>query len=303
MTGYLHSGYITSMAEFGQPMELPHCGGWLLQRLIPATTRNDAMGCYPLFCCRDWSKLSIDMDTCAEKFVSVALVLDPFTTLSAEELKRSFDIVRPFKDHYIVDLSMPFDQHVKRHHRYYARKSLREIKVEIVNNPQDYLQEWKTLYETLVRRHQLSGIKAFSITCFRQQFTIPGLVMFRATCRDQVIGAQLWYVQGNVAYSHLTAVNDVGYASRATYGIYWTAINVFKEHFANEVRYLDLGAGAGLSANGNDGLSEFKRGWANDRRIKYFAAKILDRKAYADLSKDRGSVDDGYFPAYRKGEF
>ncbi|HSS29061.1 MAG TPA: hypothetical protein VLL50_14020, partial [Usitatibacter sp.] len=62
MLGYAHPGYAGSLAEFGTPRELPASGGWLLEREIPGGGR-DAMGCYPLLCCRDWRALREDLDS------------------------------------------------------------------------------------------------------------------------------------------------------------------------------------------------------------------------------------------------
>jgi len=39
--------------EFGPPLELPHCGGWIRDRAIRDSGLRDAMGCYPVFACRD----------------------------------------------------------------------------------------------------------------------------------------------------------------------------------------------------------------------------------------------------------
>ena len=78
MTGYLHPEYAGSLSEFGKPQLLPRSGGQLLVRQIPNTDCVDAMGCYPLFCCRDWDQLPEDIEGLREQLVSVALVTDPF---------------------------------------------------------------------------------------------------------------------------------------------------------------------------------------------------------------------------------
>jgi hypothetical protein len=60
-SGYMHPNYAHSLREFGEPRELPGSGGWILERIIPGTPYRDAMGCYPLFACNDWSKLANDL--------------------------------------------------------------------------------------------------------------------------------------------------------------------------------------------------------------------------------------------------
>jgi hypothetical protein len=303
MEGYAHPLYARSLAEFGRPIELPQSGGWLLERSIPASNFNDAIGCYPLFCCSDWSGLESDIHRLAGQFVTVSIVLDPFAPVEPDELRGLFDVVNPFKDHFVVSLEQPPEQHVAKHHRYYARKALQSVTVATVSDPGDWLQVWRELYGILIQREGLIGIKAFSLDSFRLQLQIPGLVMFLATQMGKVVGAHLWYLQGEVAYSHLAAYNDQGYSAMASYALYWTAIRTFKEEYAARVRWLDLGAGAGVSKDETDGLSWFKRGWSNSRRRKYFCGKILNQREYDRLSSGRVTSDAAYFPSYRSGEF
>src|SRR5512137_863200 len=73
-TGYLSSLYAESLAEFGDPLKLPQCGAWLLERSVSGSTQRDAMGCYPLFSCRDWSKLRQDVNLLAGRLLTLALV-------------------------------------------------------------------------------------------------------------------------------------------------------------------------------------------------------------------------------------
>ncbi len=301
--GYLSALYAESLAEFGQPLELPRCRTWLLERPIPGSTCRDAMGCYPLFSCGNWSKLGEDIDLLGGRLVTLAVVVDPFSPLTSHELQACFDVVKPFKDHFVVDVAVPSEVHVSPHHCHYARKSLRKIEVHVVSDPSDHLDEWVTLYDNLIQRHQLRGLKAFSRECFRRQLAVPGMVMFMATLGDQILGAHLWYVQGTVAYSHLSATSEIGYRCRAAYGIYWTAIETFKRQFADKVKWLDLGAGAGLATGGENGLTEFKKHWASGTRRVFFCGKIFDPLAYTQLSRAVSANPNGYFPTYRQGEF
>lgn len=303
VTGYAHPLYARSLAEFGEPLKLPHSSGWLLRRNIPGTIHSDAMGCYPLFCCVDWPKLEADLVHLPKELVTVVLALDPFAPTDSIDLKASFDLIKPFKEHFIVDVFKPTEAHVSNHHRYYARKSLREIRVEMVVDPMSHLDEWTGLYDSLIDRHKLNGVKAFSKKAFEMQFGVPGLVMFRALLNDRVVGSQLWFVNQNVAYSHLTALSELGYQMRAAYGLYWVAIETIKRTFSNQLQWIDLGAGAGLTADGKDGLTEFKRGWTNTTRTKYLCGRILDSEVYAELARSKRIAETMYFPAYRMGEF
>ena len=95
--GYAHRDYAASLVEFGRPRELPNCAGWILERGIPGSSAFDAMGCYPLFSCRDWSALPDDLEALRGQVVSLSVVLDPFGRATPEFLQKCFpDICIPF---------------------------------------------------------------------------------------------------------------------------------------------------------------------------------------------------------------
>lgn len=299
-TGYAHPLYAASLAEWGTPLALSGSGGHVLLRPVPGTSHRDAMGPYPLFACRDWSRLEGDLDGLEGGLVSFAAVADPFGDHDKESLRRCFrDVVAPFKEHYVADLEVPPERIPSKHHRYYARKALESVRVEVVGEPAGFVDEWADLYANLARRHGIDGIRTFSRNAFAGQLRVPGMVAFKATARDdgETVGAHLWYVSGDVAYSHLAASSGRGYELMAAYALYAAAV----EHFAGRVRWLEFGAGAGAHG-ADDGLGRFKRGWATGTRTAYFCGRILDRARYEELARSVGP-STGYFPAYRAGEF
>jgi hypothetical protein len=208
--------------------------------------------------------------------------------------------VTPFKEHFIADLRQPINNIASKQRRKRARQSLRRVSVEISSDPLRFLDEWVgDLYATLVEKHRLQGIKAFSREAFAKQLSVPGVVMFRAINQDITVGADVWYVQGEVAYGHLAAYNPEGYRLRASYALLWSAI----EYFVDKVRWLSLGAGAGIEGNDTDGLTLFKRGWSTATRTAYFCGRILNERAYREIVKATNTSSTEYFPAYREGEF
>jgi hypothetical protein len=258
------------------------------------------MGCYPLFACRDWGRLKEDFDNVEADVVSISLVTDPFGEHGEPYLRECFpDLMVPFKKHFVADLTVPIASIPSKHHRYYAHRALSKLSVERCADPRKFLADWVELYSFLVTRHQLSGIKAFSEGAFAAQLEVPGLVMFRATFEGKTVGAHLWFVQAEIAHSHLAAVNAAGYELMASYALYQSAL----ESFAGQVRWLNFGAGAGLSEDAEDGLTRFKRGWATDTRTAYLCGRIVDPVRYTRLLTEKGVTDNDYFPAYRKGEF
>lgn len=299
-TGYLHGLYCQSLSEFGSPRYLPESGGWVLERSIPDTEERDAMGCYPLFACRDWSRLNVDMENIGDSLVCVSLVTDPFGEYAPADLKACFpDVAFPYKEHFVVDLSRSPDEFVNSHHRRNARKALREIRIEECKSPIDFLDDWTRLYGTLVERHNIMGMTAFSRESFADQLRVPGIVVFRAIHQDDTVGMLLWYGQGNRAYYHLGAYNSLGYELGASFALFDHSIRYFAEHgFA----WLNLGSGSGLNT-AEQGLSRFKQGWSTGVRTVHFCGRILNRQRYQEILETRRLPPTSYFPAYRAGEF
>lgn len=308
-SGYLSPAYAASLAEFGAPQALPGSGSWILRRAV-APGVADAMGPYPLFCCRDWSALPADLDqiaraTAAEALTpltSLVVVTDPFAAQDPGALAAAFpDRVAPFKDHLVADLSRPLSSFVSAHHQRYARRD--HLAVDLCARPLDWLDEWCALYENLCARHQISGIPALSRAAFTRQLAVPGLMAFRASAGGATLGMALWYRQGDVAYYHLAAYNDEGYRRRASFPLFWFT---FEQLAAAGVGWASLGAGASAggraSSQGTDGLIRFKRGWSTGTRLTYLCGRIFRADVYAALAQQRGSADSRYFPAYRHGE-
>jgi hypothetical protein len=299
--GYCHPLYAFSLQEFGQPKELSFCGGWMLERQISGTPYKDAIGCYPLFACGDWLQISHDLEDMRTDLVSVALVADPFGNYDEALLRRNFeDVVIPFKQHFIIDLSKPLSKFASKHHIRYAKKALSQLHIEKCENPAQLIDCWVSLYNNLINRHQINGISAFSKTSFLKQLSVPGINVFRAIYEDKTVGMILWYTRNDVGYYHLAAYNSDGYDHRASFALFWFVI----EYFADMgLKWLNLGGGAGIANDGTDGLSMFKRGWSTGTRTTYFCGRILNREKYTEITKFRGTVDTDFFPAYRKGEF
>jgi lipid II:glycine glycyltransferase (peptidoglycan interpeptide bridge formation enzyme) len=258
------------------------------------------MGCYPLFTCRDWSLLAADLEKLRGDLVSLSLVADPFGDYEVTQLQRCFDVVTPYKPHFIVDLARPPESAFSRHHRRAVRKALPLVDVKVCADPPEILDEWTRLYANVVERHRVTGIRAFSRDAFAKQLRIPGTVVLSAAWHGQVVAADWYCVQGEVAYAHLSACDPGGYATGAAYALLWQAI----EYFQGRVRWLDLGGGAGLpSGESRDGLTRFKRGWSTGTRMAYFCGRVLDPDRYHRTVKERGVGITDYFPAYRVGEF
>jgi hypothetical protein len=300
MNGYLSPHYAASLAEFGTPLHLPCSDGWLLVRPIPESEEHDAIGCYPLFDCRNWRTLGLDLDRLAAQAVAVSLVVDPFSGVEAALLRRWFpDVCRPFKEHAVIDFSRDWRQTICRHHRRNVRLAARCVEVERCANPSDWCETWVELYEHLIGRHGVRGIARFSRISFGRQLRVPGIAAFRAIVEGQTVGMTLWYVADEVAYYHLGAFSPLGYASRAAFALFDAALG---DLAGQGVRSALLGSGAGWQAATDDGLARFKDGWANEHRSAWFCGRILAPVKYERLIAARKLHATNYFPGYRQRE-
>jgi hypothetical protein len=251
-----------------------------------------------LFFCRDWDRLGDDLSALAPDLVSVVVVTDPFAEVDAPTLTGCFDRVVPFKKHYVAELDRPPKLLVRPSHCRQARRALRSVSVEVCEHPWDHLDDWQRLFANLVRRHSISGLRAFSRQAFAEQLRIAGMVMFAASVGDEVVGLDLWYVQGDVAYGHLAAFSDVGYEVSASYATKWSMLN----YFSGKVRWVDLSGAPGRVGETNDGLTAFKRGWSTGTRPVYLCWRILQPERYDEISRRNRMGITSYFPAYRQCE-
>jgi hypothetical protein len=297
LEGYLHPGYASSFAEFGEIRSLERSGAWYLVRSIAGSEQKDAMAGYRNLFCLDWEMLAEDIDR-ATDIVSVVAVTDPMTSVDISYLKRCFpDLVRPYKHNYVVDLRAPSPS---AQHRAKARRALAQLDVTVEARPLGFLDEWVSLYDQLCRRHRLDGVRAFSRRAFTEQLAVPGCIAFRALSGGVCVSTCLWYTMGDVAHYHLGASSTEGYALSASYALFDAAIETFK---ADGKAWLNLGSGAGAEHQKKDGLSRFKRGWATGSRESYLCGRIYDHEGYRALTRARTSTPGDYFPAYRYGEY
>jgi hypothetical protein len=242
--------------------------------------------------------LAEDLDEIGTDLVSLMIVPAPFDGYDRALLDRCFSRVVPFKSHYVADLNRPIEQNVKKSHRETVARAAKKVHVSLCPDPLARLEDWMHFFDTLTRRHCIRGIRAFSRRAFAAQLAVPGLVMFEARTEEESVGLDLWYRQGDVAYGHLVAFSELGYALRASYATKWHMLN----HFAGLVRWVDFGGGAGAETSGTDGLSVFKQGWSSGSVPVAICGRVFDPATYDQLTRARGAEGAAYFPAYRAGE-
>ena len=294
--GYACSAYAESLSEFGTPRRLSQSGGWILERAIPGSLLRDAIGCYPIFSCNDWSKIHLDFDEIGDELVSLSMVPDPFGDYDVAYLRDTFkDLVTPFKQHYVIDMERPLDETVSRHHKKAVRQAQRKIQTEVCHDPLTIRDEWLALHQHLVSKHGITGIRAFSRRAFEQQLKTPGIVVLVAKHNSQIVGAQLWFQHQSVALGHVLAFSNVGYQLGASYALYWFALN----YFSDKVRWCDLGGVAGNKDSGSSGLHQFKEGWSAQKKTAYLCGRVLNTSHYKELVT-KNAFSEKFFPAYRQ---
>ncbi len=291
---YASAAYAAVFREAADPLWVPAWGVHVLTREIPNGGGRDAMGVYPLTAFADGADLAAGLDWLREQgMVSVGLVPDPATAPPLAELRAAFGLCAPFKTHLLVDYGQ--EVRLSKHHRYEVKKALRQVSVEVVPLAR-HLNAWRELYANLVERHEIGGMTAFSDNAFERMAGVDGLTAVAAFADGAIVSMHLWVSDPHSGhgYSLLAASNAEGYRRSAAYAVYDASVRLF-----SALRTLNLGAGAGLSAD-DDGLTRFKKGFANAEAQAYFCAAILDEPRYAALSGGRAEHATP-FPAYRFG--
>lgn len=294
--GYAHQLYAESLAEFGTAIRLDAAGATLLRRRIPNADRYDCIGCYPLFVCERVEQLHADLERLPSDVVSVAVVTDPWSAADDDTLAEAFDFVKPFKTHYVVDLDIPFEAYLHRHHRRYAKRALLTADVTLAVEPVRRAEEWVQLYRHLTIRHGIRGLAEFSARSLSLQLEVPGCHYFRAVVGGQAEAALVCFVDRGVVYAHLISTTSQGQRAGLQYALYWTAIEAFR----GRAKWFALGSTPGLSdGTSTTGLGFFKAGWATGTCQSYFCGRIQDRDEYARLCPPQPDGQPSFFPAYR----
>jgi hypothetical protein len=280
--------YAQALAGREAAISVPEWGSHLIRRPIDGGL-SDAMGVYPLQVFAKGADIAAGLEQLSgQGLVSAVLVPDPLLS-PAGEMARHFEVCRPFKTHYLIDPAAGAFA-PSRHHAQELRRAERRNRIERVALA-DHLDAWRGLYAGLVARRAVSGAADFTPAYFDALAADPAMQAFAAFVEGEIVGMAIWFTAEGVVYYHLSAVSPVGYASGAAYGLFGAAV----EHFAGQgVFHLGGGAGAG---DGSDGLAAFKRGFANAEVMAQVCGAVLDKDAYAQLS--RGHSETAFFPAYR----
>ncbi|WP_043742647.1 GNAT family N-acetyltransferase [Novispirillum itersonii] len=290
MHPYATEVYARSLMHLGSPVEIPEWESWAIIHPI-ADGLFDVSGPYPLSVISRSADLSAGLERLRKiGAVSVTLVLDGFNCPSIDRISECFDIVTPFKTHYVVDRSIG-EPKPSKHHRYEIRRALECVTVRQFAL-KDHLPAWIDLYANLSQRHGLKGVHDFPKAHHEALATMQNIVTVGAFDGDILLAAHIWVFDGDLFHSHLAASSEAGYALGAAYAVNDHSIRLF-----SQARIINLGGSAGHVENPDDGLARFKRGFANSASSAYICGKILDEGIYERLATNH--QNNNYFPAYR----
>ena len=177
-SGYLHPSYAASFGEWGTPWALRRAGGWALIRAVPGSAESDAMGCYPLLACTDWSGLAADLEEGADRMVAFSAVVGTLAKVAEDNLRGAFPhVLRPFKEHFVIELSCRAPVGSAEHRRK-ARRARARVNLDVREDARPLMKEWMNLYTFLIRRHDIRGMRAFSMCPSCPSCRSPGCVQF-----------------------------------------------------------------------------------------------------------------------------
>lgn len=299
---YASLEYALCLGHVGEPLRLERSGLAVIARKVEGTARHDLVGPYPLMPIEDPAALAADLDALAHSDdppVSFVAVAEPMLTRDIDGLRAGFRaIARPFKRHFVVDPRLPEDERLSKHHVAELRRARSFATFEVVH-PADGRADFVRLYDGLVRRLALSGAAAFPAASLAAQLELGGALGVRAVEADgRTTAYALMLRDGPFAWYHLAAQDELGRKHLAGYGALAEALRLLAEE---DVRLVDLGAGAGLDEDATDGLAKWKSGFTSpksegDHPIAWLVGRVIDPLAYAALSSGR---ETQFFPRYR----
>ncbi len=296
MPAYAAPAYARALdPHLGSAVALPQSQVHLFARAIGSSGHRDLCGAYPFLVTSTPQRLVSDLRSLGTDFVSLTFVTDPLHESHVPLLRPALMFARPYKTHYIRDLSKSLTD-AAAHHRRNARKALQALEVSEVS-PSDpkWRLSWTDLYTSFAQRRGFHGASAFPPESLALQLDVPGSMLFVATRNGRPVGMTHWYATGNAAYYHLGASTDEGRALRSSFALFW---HVFQHLSERGVEQAVLGSGAGVEPDPASGLERFKRGWATRTCSTFLCGKVLNPAAYAELTRHLPHHD--FFPLYRR---
>lgn len=304
MLGYNSLLYAKSFEGVGKLISSKHGDISLLERDIPGTNEKDLISLYPLNTSPEGFYTSSEgfYDDLRDKdHVSATLILSPLFDLpyGVSDLKeRDWDIIKDYKEHYIVDLSKPIwmaSDHWDKVRTFAKTGYEVSMRVLYPHNVVDYARRFHKLYQTLVKKRGIEGVTNFSEQSIIRQFQVPGLLVFEVLDeRGDPMAIRTFYLDGqDNCYFHLGAASHKAFAKAPGHSqaIHYEAITYLKQLGLSK---LVLGS---IPDVGGEGLRSFKQGFSNmETKTNLIVMKVLNQDIYDKLVSSRNTE---YVPPYR----
>lgn len=210
---------------------------------------------------------------------SVALVTDSLWCPEVSALQDAFDSCRAFREQQLVDREARV--HIRKRHRNRINQARRVGEVREIALA-DQLDRWLELYGQNVASRQIA--QPFSAEHFGLLASMPALRTLAVVVDGEIVAITLWIVHADTLYFHDGASSAAGFAVSAAYAAFAHAIEVLAD--GEGCRYVLLGGSSGLRDDRQDGLSEFKRGFANYSLPNHLCGASLRRPPAAEVSQD-----------------
>ena len=299
MDSYGSLSYARTQLHIGDPLWLERSAGVVLKRRIGDGAHHDLVGPYPWAGFDDWSTLGADLDAFVDAgLASATFVIAPTSNYSTGDLETSFpDYLVDFKPHHLVDLTTDFSAAYSRSHRRKIRGIGSDVECAHLSDPVAEADAWVGLYRQLVERHRIVGPANFPESALRRHLESDGMETFIARVGGRPVGMVLFIRSGATAAYHLGAYGPAGYRHNVAWGLFPLAF----EYLRNAgIDLVNLGGAAGVTTDGMDGLSQFKRGWSSRSKMARIGGRILDRALFDELTGELSP--GGFWPPYRSAE-
>lgn len=184
-----------------------------------------------------------------------------------------------------------------------CRKTIRQVlksgvSYKIIEKP-DNLDDFKRVYYLNMERKNAEEYYFFDDEYFNSilKYFKNDIILVEAIYREKVIAAGLYFVYNNIIHVHLSGTDTEYLHLSPAYVLKYATAIWAKEHNYKLIHY-----GGGLSNSEDDSLYVFKRKFAQNTDFDfYIGKKIWNKDIYKKLCEIKNVIDDGFFPAYRKG--
>lgn len=292
MSGFYQAGYSESL---GPNILLTHSDSYLNKRVIGTTDHYDLVSPYPMFAGRNFSAIGQDIRSLSETdAVSMTIRSDAFFEKTVGQTESVWGWFRPFKTHYITNLSKPWRDTAARNAKRYEERARRTFTFSEVLNPAFYASDLRRLNSIIVNRKRGTNTKIIAEKVLKHQLGLSGARLFKASNSNGIQGLAFFMVTEKRAYAYMIGATDEARSNNVIYGLYGFALDIFQ----NEMDNVDFGGVPGTSDDQSHPIAQFKQLWTNETAQSFICGKVFRPDVYKKLSEAHPTSHANFFPAY-----